>query len=137
MKDGDTMSPLTATKHLVELGFTFLAFFGIVLITYGTAAAYLGNPWPPVDAIAGWMSAVLTLGSAAVVAVSVYFPVHSRRADPVTRKYFAPAIVGLVLFAAVYMMWSAVVLPTAVTNGFAILALAASILRTLAFTSGA
>lgn len=131
------MSPLTATKHLLELGFTFLAFFGVVSIAYGTAAAYLGNPWPPVDAVAGWMSAVFTLGSAAVVAVSVYFPVHSRRADPVTRKYFAPGIVGLVVFAAVYMMWSAVVLPTAVTNGFAILALAASILRILPFTSGA
>jgi hypothetical protein len=135
-ENGEGMSPLTATKHLMELGFTFLAFFGIVLIAYGTAAVNLGNPWPPIDAAANWMSALFTLVAAAVVAVSVYFPVHSRRADPVTRRYVAPAIVALVALALAHMIWSQAVLPPAVTNGFAILALAASILRVLPFSSG-
>ncbi len=130
------MSRLTATKNLVELSFTFLALLGVVLIAYGTAAAYLGNPWPPIDAVAGWISAVVTLGSSAIVAVSIYLPVHNRQPDPVTRKYFAPAIVALVIFAAGYMIWDAAMLPNAVTNGFAILALAASILRILPFSSG-
>jgi len=101
------MSPLSATKHFVELGFTFVAFFGVVFIVYGTVAAHLGNPWRPVDAVAGWTSAALTLTSAVIVALSAYFPVHSRPADPVTRAFFAPAIVVLVLTAVAYMLWSA------------------------------
>lgn len=130
------MSSLSAGKHFVELGFAFMAFSGVILVAYGTVAAYQGNPWPPIDRVATLMSVALTLISTAIVALSAYFPVHARPADPVSKRYLAPAAVLLVLAGVAYMFWSATVLPPVVMNGFAIMGLAGSITRLLPFSSG-
>ncbi len=125
---------MTPFEHLVELSFTFLAFLGVVLIAYGGLAAGLKNPWGPLDTIADKLSQYVTLVSVAFVGLAVYLPASVRSPDGVTRFFFAPAILVLVIGA--LALGRKNTLPPHVTNGFAILGLAASMLRALPFSSG-
>ena len=90
-------------KQLTILSFNgLLAPLGIFLIVYGIVAK-LTAPWPPVEAIANWVSQIVTLIATFLIAMSIYFPINTRKPDRHSFYITAPITMLSVLIALGYI----------------------------------
>jgi hypothetical protein len=106
-----------------------VAWLGVVVIAYGTVSALTGETWQPLERHILPIAATLTLVSVLLHAVMVYLPVRSAPAGTGGRYTVAPAIILLSLGGLFFIWYSG--LPVIVVLGFAVLALAWSLSRTV------
>lgn len=106
-----------------------LAWLGVVIIAYGTVVAFTGETWRPLERHILPISATLTLLAVLLHAVLVYLPVRFAPPGTGSRYTVAPAIILLSL-GALFLIWYKG-LPVIVVLGFAVLALAWSLSRTV------
>ncbi len=106
--------------------------FGLLLIGYGWAIDFNSKwSWPLLDTYAQFISTILTLLGTFFTAASVYFPVHSRRADTHSRKVLAPLVCLLTLVSIYFLFFGNKPIPQNVINGFAVLGLTGALFRLL------
>lgn len=106
-----------------------LAWLGVVIIAYGTVAALTGEAWRPIERHILPVAATLTLVAVVLHAALAYLPVRAEPPGAAGRYTVAPAIILLSL-GALFLIWYRG-LPVAVVLGFAVLALAWSLARTV------
>lgn len=114
--------------QLLEVATNGLEWSGVGFIIYGTIAALTGEPWPPLEKIAGPLSSALTLVGTAMTAASVY--VFSPNAPPPelkSTKITAPIVILACIFGLATLAW--IELSPVIVNGFAILGLAGALFR--------
>jgi hypothetical protein len=107
---------------------------GILFIIYGVLSYKTGSEWSLLENIANHLAAILTLAGTSVVACSAYFPAHMRRADSHSRYVIAPFTLTLIAITVVRWLYTRILPSPHIVNGFAIMAIAASILRALPFS---
>lgn len=106
-----------------------LAWLGVVIIAYGTVSALTGETWQPLERHILPIAATLTLVSVLLHALLVYLPVRGSAGGTSGRYTVAPAIILLSL-GGLFLIWHKG-LPVVVVLGFAVLALAWSLSRTV------
>jgi hypothetical protein len=120
-----------ATKLVLELVWLFteaLGYTGILLIGYSVYAIHT-EPWPPLERVAGFVSALLTLIGTIVTAAGIYAPgpgIHPPWWH--TRVFVSPAIIAG-CFIALYVLVHSGKLPPVVVSGFGLLAISGGLKR--------
>jgi hypothetical protein len=122
------------TKQLVIFLLNGMIFMGFALIGYGVVSYFRADPWKTLDAIADFLSRVLTLIGTVLVSLSAYYSSNGRRADKHSRYIVAPFVILLVIATAGWWIADRGTLPAHIFNGFSALAIAGSILRALPFS---
>ena len=110
----------------------FLGYFGAALIAYAAIAAWTQKAWEPVEQWAPFISNLLTLVGAVLVACSVYYPLRPPRPPWQVSSYVISPVVILFGLIAIYFLAKRV-LPQTAVSGFGLLAIAGAILRSLPY----
>ncbi len=133
MKRGNDQPTPAKTTSLIAICarkfFNFMGFAGVVFIIYGLVSEVTKNPWPLLEQWMNFLSSLLTLFGTVLTAGTVY--IWSRQPHPPERFSLyvsAPVVIAGAVAAIVFLLWKQQ-LPTAVVNGFALLAMAGALFR--------
>ena len=122
-------------KQIIILSLNIMGIVGAALVVYGVIVLFTNTPWPPIEAIADWISSIVTLIATVIVALSVYLPPHHRPPDKHSKLIISPlvvlAVIAVVVLTVVWQGWPP---PQQLTNGFAILGLSGALFRMLPFS---
>ena len=121
-------------KQMTILTLNGMGVTGLLLIGYAVLSSWTTSTWPVLEQVATHVGTILTLVGTALVACSAYFPPHLRKADAHSRLVMAPFTLLLVGITFGHWVVTKRFPSVHVVNGFAIMALAASILRALPFS---
>jgi hypothetical protein len=123
---------VSTLPHLFRFCLNIVGGFGLVLIIYEVIKIFqptANSKW--LDDKASYLSTLLTLiGTLFTVGSIYYFPSKTTAPEKISVLYTAPTVLLMCLIAIVYFFKKKGVLPANIANGFAILALAGSLLRT-------
>jgi hypothetical protein len=117
--------------HISEL----LGNGGGALVLY-SAIAQFTEVWQPIEAVAAFGSAFLTVFGTLLTAATVYLPVHSRPPWKHSRDFYARVVIvacGLALIALCVFR----TLPPVMVNGFSMLAIAGALKRSIEYPEDA
>ena len=124
---------LMLSTMAIWLSCTILGGIGGSLVLYATIASFTGKQWEPVEAAAPFLSSLLTLVGAILVAASVYlFSPNPRPPWKVHRTFTSPGII-LCSTIAIWFLFRHGVLPQTLVSGFALIAIAGGVLRSLPY----
>jgi hypothetical protein len=104
-----------------------IGYSGAILIGYSILAIFT-EPWPPVEKIASFASALLTILGTLVTAVSIYLPPSLRPPWRFSRRIVAPLVIVASVSAVGFLVWRRG-LPPVLVNGFALLAISGGLKR--------
>ncbi len=68
-------------KQITILLLNGMGLTGLLLLVYGYVTDITGQLWPPLEGVADWLAVILTFIGTTLVAISIYFPSHSRPPD--------------------------------------------------------
>lgn len=106
-----------------------LAIAGVFFIGYGFVADYTKEVWPPLEKYAVPLSSALTILGTLVTAISIYWYTPTLHApEEISQKVTAPLVVIGCISALAISFYRP--MPPVVVNGFALMAIAGSLLRT-------
>jgi len=121
-------------KQITILSLNCLGFLGIIVISYGVISTLTSSLWPPLEAIANWVSQIITLIATLFIAISIYFPINNRKPDRHSKYITAPSIMICIVIALGYIAKTRNLLSVHIINGFAILALSGALFRLLSYS---
>ena len=120
-----------ALLHVIWLFTEGLGWIALVLIAYSGIAAYLAEPWKPVEKYAETFSAMLTLVGTLITAAAIYVPQsEARPAWWHSRVVVAPLVIAACT-TALFLLFRAGHLPPTLINGFSLLAISGGLKRML------
>ena len=114
---------------ILRIGINFFAFLGICLIGYELIAKWSGSRWKLVDTYAPFVGSLLTLLGTLCTIVSIYFYTERTTQPEWMSKYITAPVIGVACVITLYILYIDGSVPANVVNGFAILAIAGSLLR--------
>jgi len=109
-----------------------IGYLGVVMVGYSIVATYT-QPWEPIEKIAPFASAVLTLVATILTAASVYFPVEKLRAAWTLSKLIISPVVIAACGLALWRLLTTGHIPPVLVNGFGLMAIAGVLIRMLPF----
>lgn len=118
---------------LPDMAFIFtegLGFAGAILIGYTLVSRYT-SVWEPLERVAAFLSALLTILGALVTALSIYLPITVTHAPWPYSRYFVSPVVVASCVAALWFLIRFKTLPPILINGFALLAISGGLKRLL------
>ena len=104
---------------------------GGAFILYSLIAQFT-EVWHPVEAVASFASAILTLIGTLLTAATVYFPTHSRPPWKHSRDFYARIVIGACIVA-IIALCKIGTLPPVMINGFSMLAIAGALKRAIPY----
>jgi hypothetical protein len=107
-----------------------LAYFGAALIAYSTISV-LTQPWPPVEAVASYVSTFLTLFGVLVTAIAIYVPRETYYPPWTSSRWFAAPVAIVACLVAIVFFFKRGQLPAVLVNGFSLVGLSGGMQRIL------
>ncbi len=109
-----------------------VGFLGAFLVAYSLIAFYT-QPWEPMEKIAPFASAMVTLLATILTAASVYLPPENMRPAWTVSKVMVSPIVIVACGLALWTLFSIGHLSPVLVNGFGLMAIAGALIRMLPF----
>lgn len=114
---------------LFRLFVNFIGFLGIILILYEIIAIHYSSRWSILDLHSNNISIIFTFLGVILTALSAYFYTEKPKPPEKISIYFVAPSIIISCGVAIYFFIKNGSLPTNISNGFALLAIAGALLR--------